>query len=98
MDVDAKVQAIEYFDKLVVGRILEYARESNEDFTILVLPDHPTPISLKTHTSDLVPFAIYSTADKDPDGAAAFDEESAKQGSFGTVYAADLVQMLIDLN
>ncbi len=97
-DVDAKIQAIEDFDKLVVGRILEYARESDEDFTILVLPDHPTPISLKTHTSDPVPFAIYSTADKDPDGAAAFDEESAKQGSFGTVYAADLVQMLIDLN
>ena len=97
-DVDAKIQAIEDFDKLVVGRILEYARESDEDFTILVLPDHPTPISLKTHTSDPVPFAIYSTADKDPDGAAAFDEGSAKQGSLGTVYAADLVQMLIDLN
>jgi len=97
-DVDAKIQAIEDFDKLVVGRILEYARESDEDFTILVLPDHPTPISLKTHTSDPVPFAIYSTADKDPDGAAAFDEESVKQGSFGTVYAPDLVQMLIDLN
>jgi 2,3-bisphosphoglycerate-independent phosphoglycerate mutase len=97
-DVDAKIQAIEDFDKLVVGRILEYARESDEDFTILVLPDHPTPISLKTHTSDPVPFAIYSTADKDPDSAAAFDEESAKQGSFGTVYAADLVQILIDLN
>ncbi len=97
-DVDAKIQAIEDFDKLVVGRILEYARESDEDFTILVLPDHPTPISLKTHTSDPVPFAIYSTADKDPDAAAAFDEESAKQGSLGTVYAPDLVQMLIDLN
>ncbi|NOR47395.1 MAG: cofactor-independent phosphoglycerate mutase, partial [Methanosarcinaceae archaeon] len=97
-DVDAKIRAIEDFDKLVVGRILEYARESDEDFTILVLPDHPTPISLKTHTSDPVPFAIYSTADKDPDGATAFDEESAKQGSFGTVYAPDLVQILIDLN
>ena len=97
-DVDAKIRAIEDFDKLVVGRILEHARESDKDFTILVLPDHPTPISLKTHTSDPVPFAIFSTADKDPDNAAAFDEESAKQGSFGTVYAPDLVQMLIDLN
>ena len=97
-DVGAKIQAIEDFDKLVVGRILEYALESDEDVMILVLPDHPTPISLKTHTSDPVPFAIYSTADKNPDGAATFDEESVKQGSFGTVYAADLVQMLIDLN
>ncbi|HJH29951.1 MAG TPA: cofactor-independent phosphoglycerate mutase [Methanosarcinaceae archaeon] len=97
-DVDAKIQAIEDFDKMVVGRILEYARESDEDFTILVLPDHPTPISLKTHTSDPVPFAIYSTAHKDLDDTAAFDEESAKQGSFGIVYAPDLVQMLIDLN
>ncbi|HJH32347.1 MAG TPA: cofactor-independent phosphoglycerate mutase [Methanosarcinaceae archaeon] len=97
-DVNAKIRAIEDFDKLVVGRILEYARESDEDFTILVLPDHPTPISLKTHTSDPVPFAIYSTADKDPDDAVAFDEESGHQGSLGTVYAADLVQVLIDFN
>ncbi|MGP8338088.1 MAG: cofactor-independent phosphoglycerate mutase [Methanosarcinaceae archaeon] len=97
-NVDAKIRAIEDFDKLVVGRILKYARESNDDFTILVLPDHPTPIVLKTHTSDPVPFAIYSTADKDPDSTIAFDEESGQQGSLGTVYAADLVQMLIDYN
>ena len=97
-DVDAKIQAIEDFDKLVVGRILEYALESDEDITILVMPDHPTPISIKTHTSDPVPFAIYSTTEKNADGAATFDEVSAKQGSLGTVYAADLVQMLIDLN
>ncbi|MBW6470529.1 MAG: cofactor-independent phosphoglycerate mutase [Methanosarcinaceae archaeon] len=99
-DVDAKIKAIEDFDKLVVGRILEYALESDEDITILVMPDHPTPISIKTHTSDPVPFAVYSTAGigPDPDDAAKFDEDSAKQGSFGTVYAADLVQMLIDLN
>ncbi|MCL7411838.1 MAG: cofactor-independent phosphoglycerate mutase [Methanosarcinaceae archaeon] len=99
-DVNAKITAIEDFDKLVVGRILEYALESDEDITILVLPDHPTPISIKTHTSNPVPFAVYSTAGigPDPDGAAKFDEDSAKKGSFGTVYAADLVQMLIDLN
>ncbi|MGP8331101.1 MAG: cofactor-independent phosphoglycerate mutase [Methanosarcinaceae archaeon] len=97
-DIDAKIRAIEDFDKLVVGRILEYARKSDEEFTILVLPDHPTPISLKTHTSDPVPFAIYSTANKDPDGSVAFDEESGQQGSLGTVYASDLVQMLIDFN
>ena len=95
-DVDAKIRAIEDFDSLVVGRILEYALESDEDLTILVLPDHPTPISLKTHTSDPVPFAIYSTADEGRDDAAAFDEESVKQGSLGIVYAPDLVQMLID--
>jgi 2,3-bisphosphoglycerate-independent phosphoglycerate mutase len=97
-DIDAKIQAIEDFDRMVVGSILDFAREADEDYTILVMPDHPTPISLKTHTTDPVPFAIYSTKENNIDGAPAFDERSVMSGSLGTVYAANLVQMLIDLD
>jgi len=97
-DIAAKIQAIEDFDRMVVGRVLEFARGAQEDHTILVLPDHPTPISLRTHTTDPVPFAIYSTGGRNADGAPAFDEQSVLQGSLGTVDAANLVQMLIELN
>ncbi|KXS43567.1 MAG: cofactor-independent phosphoglycerate mutase [Methanolobus sp. T82-4] len=96
-DMQAKIQAIEDFDEKVVGTVLEASKKYGEDVTIMVLPDHPTPIALRTHTSVPIPFAIYSTAEDKPDDAKAFDEESVKKGSFGTVYAADLVTKLIDL-
>jgi 2,3-bisphosphoglycerate-independent phosphoglycerate mutase len=57
-DLREKLTAIERFDQLVVGPFLEYCKKSG-NFRILVLPDHATPISLKTHTSDSIPFAIY---------------------------------------
>jgi 2,3-bisphosphoglycerate-independent phosphoglycerate mutase len=94
-DMKAKIQAIEDFDEKVVGTVLKAAGEYGEDVTIMVLPDHPTPVARRTHTSAPIPFAVYSTAEDEPDDAQAFDEESVKSGSFGTVYAADLIGMLI---
>jgi 2,3-bisphosphoglycerate-independent phosphoglycerate mutase len=59
------------------------------------MPDHPTPISLKTHTKDPIPFAIYRTDENDPDETEAFDEESVKKGSLGLVMASDLIGMIV---
>ncbi|WP_406656432.1 cofactor-independent phosphoglycerate mutase [Methanolobus sp. ZRKC2] len=95
-DMKAKIQAIEDFDEKVVGTVLKSAIDMAEDVTIMVLPDHPTPVALRTHTSVPIPFAIYSTTEEEPDAAETFDEESVKKGSFGTVYAADLISILID--
>ena len=55
-----KIRAIENIDKKIVGPVLEVL-EKYDDFRILVLPDHYTPISKRTHTSDPVPFAMYGT-------------------------------------
>jgi len=57
-DLREKLTAIERFDQLVVGTFLEYSKDK-DDFRIMVLPDHATPLSLKTHTSEAIPFAIY---------------------------------------
>jgi 2,3-bisphosphoglycerate-independent phosphoglycerate mutase len=57
-DLREKITAIERFDASVVGTILE-AYKRRQDFRILVLPDHATPISLRTHTADAVPFGIF---------------------------------------
>ena len=60
-----KIRAIEDFDRYVVGIILKAVRATGyPDIRILVLPDHPTPIRVMTHTSDSVPFAIYSSKGK----------------------------------
>ena len=57
-DLREKLTAIERFDQLVVGTILEYCK-NKDDFRIMVLPDHATPVSLKTHTPEAIPFALY---------------------------------------
>ncbi len=57
-DLREKLTAIERFDQFIVGAFLEYSK-TNSDIRIMVLPDHPTPVSLKTHTADAIPFAIY---------------------------------------
>ncbi len=93
--MDKKLQAVEDFDSRIVAPILKHAEASDEPFTILVLPDHPTPVSIKTHTRDPIPFAVYITDNADPDGVETFDEESVKKGSMGLVKASDLIGMLV---
>ena len=72
-----KIKAIEDFDQLVVGTILD-AADRFGDLRIICCPDHPTPVRLKTHTSDPVPFIIYRHADKQGNGATGYDELQAK--------------------
>ena len=75
-ETENKVLSIELIDKKVLAPIYEYLKECGEDFKIMILPDHPTPISLRTHTIDPVPFMIYSSL-KDEKGVETFSEETA---------------------
>lgn len=59
--VERKVLSIEYLDEQVIGPVVEQMKESGEDFRLLVLPDHPTPIRVRTHTSDDVPYLLYDS-------------------------------------
>ncbi|WP_440948913.1 cofactor-independent phosphoglycerate mutase [Methanosarcina sp. T3] len=93
--LEKKMKAVEDFDSRIVAPILKHAENSDEPFTILVLPDHPTPISVKTHTRDPIPFVVYRTDETDPDSVETFDEESVKNGSMGLVKASDLIGMLV---
>lgn len=74
-DYKLKIKAIEDIDKIVVGKILRQAPERFKEFKILLLPDHPTPIKLKTHTSDPVPFVIYDGKKEVTDIKRGFSEE-----------------------
>jgi len=75
-DLDAKIAAIEAFDEKVVGTICK-GMEHKGDHRIMVLPDHPTPLELKTHTDDPVPFVIYDSTKKRLSGTRGFDEQAA---------------------
>ncbi|MEI6703580.1 MAG: cofactor-independent phosphoglycerate mutase [Deltaproteobacteria bacterium] len=75
--MDHKIKAIEDFDRLVVGTVLEGVKNFG-DYAILCTPDHPTPVRLMTHTSDPVPFIIYRGGKGEGNGASSYDEIQAK--------------------
>ena len=75
--LDHKLKAIEDFDEKVVGTVLDYVR-GKEGYRVLVMPDHPTPIAVKSHTSDPVPFIFYDSGAERASGADGYDEDSAK--------------------
>jgi 2,3-bisphosphoglycerate-independent phosphoglycerate mutase len=76
-DLQLKIEAIEAFDEKIVGAILKGMKDFKR-FKVLVLPDHPTPLSVRTHTADPVPYVIYSNEEGDKTGQGkTFDEVSA---------------------
>ena len=92
--LNEKIKAIEAFDELVVGTILKNAAKLG-DFKILVLPDHPTPISLKTHTSDPVPFVLYDSRHTRDSGIKSYDEDSAKGSGLFVEDGFKLMEMMV---
>ncbi len=75
-EIENKVKSIEYIDKIVVGTLLEGLAEY-DDYSVMVLPDHPTPLSLRTHTPEPVPYIIYRKGSHRPSGIAGYDEFQA---------------------
>jgi 2,3-bisphosphoglycerate-independent phosphoglycerate mutase len=79
-DLKGKLQAIEDFNSKVVKTILDGIKRFKK-WRVMVLPDHPTPITKRTHTSEPVPFVILSSEEQkvEPHGSMSFDESSASQ-------------------
>jgi len=92
-DTELKVKAIELFDEKVVGPVIKGLEESGLDWRVLLMPDHATPISIKTHSRDPVPFSI-AGAGVEPDGVERFDETAARQGGYGLVEATALLGIM----
>ena len=91
-DLAEKIKAIENFDEKVVGGIADGLRKMGEH-RILVMPDHPTPVEIKTHVDDPVPFAISGEGIR-PDAVDRFDEKSIGSGGMKTIAASELVDIL----
>lgn len=77
-EVQNKIKSIELIDEKIVKPIIKALDNSLEDYSILVMPDHPTPLALKTHTSKPVPFIIYRSNNKIKSGLNGYDEEQAE--------------------
>ncbi len=80
--VERKVQAIEFLDEKIIGPFYEELTEKGIDFRLLVLPDHPTPIRVRTHTSDNVPYLLYDSTEKTESSLLYNEKEAKKSGHF----------------
>jgi len=84
-DAPLKMRTIEYLDTRIVKTIYEETLQWDEPVTIAILPDHPTPCAIRTHTREPIPFLIYHR-DIEPDSVQVYDEFAAKEGSYGLLY------------
>lgn len=73
-----KIKAIEYIDDQVVGPVAEALRAAGTDFRMLILPDHPTPVRVRTHTSDPVPYLLYDST-KAAEGSGTYSEKTGRK-------------------
>ena len=94
-DAELKVRTIEYLDSRVVKTIFDEISGWDEPVSMAILPDHPTPCALRTHTAKPVPFTIYRTG-VSGDGVQRFDERSAQEGSYGNLSGDEFMNLFID--
>lgn len=93
-DHELKVKTIEYLDNRVVRTLIEETADMSEPVTIAILPDHPTPCRIKTHTREPVPFLICRPGET-PDTVEKYDEFSAVSGSYGMLSGPGFMKNLL---
>lgn len=93
--VEKKVCAISYLDTRIVGPLTEKLEKAGEDFRLLVLPDHPTPIRVRTHTSDSVPYMLYDSARHQSHGWK-YNEREARESGIYEAEGYKLIDRLLE--
>ena len=94
-NIDHKVQAIEYLDNRIIRIVVEQLTKAGEDFRMLVLPDHPTPIRCRTHTSDSIPYLLYDSTKSLGGTATAYNEAQAATTGKLVEHGYELIDLLL---
>lgn len=94
-DLEGKIRAIELIDELVVGPLLQGLETAGEDYSILVMPDHPTPLAIKTHISDPVPYLLYRSTEPVASGIETYTENTAKSTGCYVAQGQKLMEKLL---
>ncbi len=93
-DIDLKLKCIEDLDSRVLGLIMDQVSNWSEPVAIALLPDHPTPCDIRTHTADPVPFVIYKPGNE-PDSVTEYNEISARNGVYGVLRKDQFINELM---
>ena len=92
-DYELKTKTIEYLDNRVVKTIYEATKDWDEPVTIAILPDHPTPCAIKTHTNKPIPFIIYRS-NGEADSVQVYDEFESPKGAYGLIRGKEFMKTL----
>lgn len=90
-----KITAIENIDAYIIGPAAEMLEAAGEEFRMLILPDHPTPVSVRTHTGDPVPYLLFDSRNA-VQGLASYDEESARSSGITEEVGHTLISHLFE--
>lgn len=93
-DLKLKIKTIEFLDSRIIGPIYEALKD--EEITIAVLPDHPTPVEIRTHVDEPIPFLIWNK-NINPDDVQTFDEVACKKGGYGTLKNDEFMNIFMAL-
>ena len=96
-DVSLKLKTIEDLDRKVVRPVYEALSQWSESVVVTVLPDHPTPCELRTHTAQPIPFLIWYKGIQ-PDLVQSYDEESCKEGAYGMLEKDEFMNTFMAIN
>ena len=94
-DVELKLKAIDYLDQRLIKPIIEAIEAMDEPVCVAVLPDHPTPVELRIHVSEPVPFIIWYRG-IEPDSVQQYDEESCVSGSYGLLRLQEFMHAFVN--
>ena len=94
-EAENKVKAIEYIDSRALKLMLDYLDNCGDDYRILIMPDHPTPLETMTHSSEPVPYLIYDSRVK-KDGVTSFTEKNAELSGIFVDHGPDIMQKLLE--
>ena len=94
-DLDLKLKTIEYFDSRIVAPVYEEVKTWSEPVCIAILPDHPTPVEVRTHLSEPVPFIFWHPGIT-PDEVTRYDEVSCAAGAYGLLRLQQFMRELMD--
>ena len=95
-DIDLKLRAIDYLDKRLIKPILETIERMDEPVCVAILPDHPTPVELRIHVNEPVPFIIWHRGIQ-PDEVQYYDEESCVLGGYGLLRLEQFMHTLMNI-
>ena len=96
-EIENKVKSIELIDSKIVAPVLDYLKESGEDYHMLVMPDHPTPLAIKTHTSDPIPYILFCSEAPLEKKERIYSEATARETGIYQPLGHLLIQKLLGL-
>ncbi|MBE6641215.1 MAG: cofactor-independent phosphoglycerate mutase [Ruminococcaceae bacterium] len=97
-EIENKVLSIEYIDKKILAPVLEHLESTGEDFKVMALPDHPTPLEIRTHSREHVPFVIYSSNVSFNMLKGKFNEENAAATGLDIPDGTALLPLMLSVN